>query len=71
MRPLLRLVVDELPPAERVLRAKELLEQTGPIVKRDAALQRLVRDNDALLAGLARTALGNPNPITGEVDAGA
>jgi AAA family ATP:ADP antiporter len=49
----LRLVIDELPPAERVRRAESLVE--SPRGARDA-LERLARDPDRLLSELARHA---------------
>jgi hypothetical protein len=57
VRPLLRLVVDELPALERVRRAKELFEQGGARMTRNGALARLSEDEDELLASLARTAI--------------
>jgi hypothetical protein len=70
VRPLLRLVVDELPPLERVRRARELLERAGPQVTRREALSQLAQDEDELLASLARTAM-KPSVAPRESDARA
>lgn len=54
MRSLLRVVVDDLEPAERVRRAKPLYApDKGPPLGHDQAVKRLIRDADELIAALA------------------
>jgi AAA family ATP:ADP antiporter len=53
LRTLLRLVVDDLPPKERALRAREILAHGADALGHDEALTRLIRDEDPLLAALS------------------
>jgi AAA family ATP:ADP antiporter len=53
LRELLRIVTDDLPVAERVLRAAPLVRSAPPST-RDGALARLIQDTDAAVASLAQ-----------------